>query len=1019
MPSTNDPEAFDEFVERALRGETPAVESFLAERAEVEPAQALAIRELGRFARRHRTPPPGNSPLPFDRLGEFVLLERLGRGGQGLVFLAEQPVLGRQVALKILRPELAGSEEAAARLEREARALATLRHPGIVAVHAFGEEGGVRYVAMDYLAGPSLEQVLREAGAEGIPLKRSVRWCADLARALACAHRSGVLHRDVKPANVRFDAPLHAGGRPVLLDFGLARSASDLATLTQGFAGSPHYAPPEQLRGERDLDGRADVYALGVVLYQVATGRLPFEAARIEALIARIHAGDPLPPRKLVPSLPRDLDSVILRAIETEPRRRYASADEFAEDLEAVLELRAVRARPLSRLERLRRAARRRPGRTAAISTACVAAVAFGAWSIGAAAVERERQREAGERLLASAAERLEGYRASRAALERETRTVAEFNHEQIYRYLARSEIAELDRSELQLVRQRQAWEATFYEVLDLLQQAQRVGRSADDIAALRSELYAERARQAQAERDTQAAELYRSLARASDPDRERAGELENSFRLTFRTAPTDARVQVFALTDLRRLRADGDARNVPVLPDGRFAELAGRWALEVRREHGALLAGDLVLAIEGRAVDASLWVVRAPPPLEPLDRLVSVDGIAAEEFGELGSPLAVPATAEHVFGFERDGQPIELRAASLDDAAIEVATAWELGQRSDRRPLRASVWREGAELALEIAPGAELRPTAAPLFATRTDDVRAVPDGLALESGAWLVRALAEGCEELRMAFWVPAGAEVELQLDLDPLGTTPQGFVRVDPLEVFLDGGRATCHQGEPFWIQEREVNAGEYLEFLNDPRTQAEIDASAEPIRFPRSPSTAARGGYWRRGSDGRFVLPPPWRADHPVLGVSWHDSEAYARWMSETSRARGRALDYGLPTSTHYQRLAPFGYAYPWGEAYRAHFARTCFGARRAAPGPAMRFPIDRTFDGAYDLAGSAFEWLDEWYDRPRGLRWQSGGSWARSDPGSHRTSGGLGAFPHTADNEEGLRLVIRSLAPQDR
>jgi tRNA A-37 threonylcarbamoyl transferase component Bud32 len=271
----------------------------------------------------------------------YELLEELGRGGMGVVYKARQTALKRLVALKmILHADHAGPEERR-RFRAEAEAVARLQHPNIVTVHETGEHGGAPFFSLEYCPGGSLSK--RLAGAPQPP-RAAAKLVETLARAVHAAHQAGVVHRDLKPANVL----LAADGAPKVADFGLAKSLDRDAGQTRSGAvlGTPSYMAPEQAAGRaRDVGPAADVYALGAILYEMLTGRPPFRGASAAETLEMVRRQPPVPPRRLGLKVPRDLETVCLKCLEKEPRQRYASAAELADDLRRFLNTEPIRAR--------------------------------------------------------------------------------------------------------------------------------------------------------------------------------------------------------------------------------------------------------------------------------------------------------------------------------------------------------------------------------------------------------------------------------------------------------------------------------------------------------------------------------------------------------------------------------------------------------------------------------------------------------------------------------------------------
>jgi serine/threonine protein kinase len=323
---------------------------------------------------------PGGSKT----FGHYTLVRMLGKGAQGVVYLAEDQKLRRMVALKMLIGAAAQTEAVRDRFMREAEIASKLDHPGICGVHEVGEVKDVPYIAMQYLRGTTLADLIRHARAQAGEETQTVaidptetstsltgkeatqdilRLVERTARALHVAHEAGLVHRDIKPGNIM----ISPDGQPVLLDFGLARDVGDhghTITETGQVMGTPAYMSPEQLRAQRDqVDRKTDVYALGVTLYECLTLRRPFDAPAFEQLYTLILQGTPANPRKLNPRIPIELRTVIEVAMERDQARRYATALDFAEDLRRVRAFEPIRAKPAGPVLRVRRWARREPAK--------------------------------------------------------------------------------------------------------------------------------------------------------------------------------------------------------------------------------------------------------------------------------------------------------------------------------------------------------------------------------------------------------------------------------------------------------------------------------------------------------------------------------------------------------------------------------------------------------------------------------------------------------------------------------
>ncbi len=290
------------------------------------------------------------NPITLRYFGDYELIEEIARGGMGVVFKAHQRSLNRLVAVKMILSGHLASEGQAQRFRAEARAAAALQHPGIVAIHEVGEHEGLLFFSMDYIAGQNLAQLVRDGP---WPATRAAQCVREIAGAIQYAHEQGVLHRDLKPSNV----PVDGNGKPHVTDFGLAKqlnadpqlSTNDpQLTLSGQVLGSPNFMPPEQAAGKhRELSPASDVYSLGALLYQLISGRPPFVAETIPATLRMVAEQEPVSPRLLNASVPRDLETICVKCLEKDPGRRYPTAQDLADELGRFQRDEPIHARPV------------------------------------------------------------------------------------------------------------------------------------------------------------------------------------------------------------------------------------------------------------------------------------------------------------------------------------------------------------------------------------------------------------------------------------------------------------------------------------------------------------------------------------------------------------------------------------------------------------------------------------------------------------------------------------------------
>ncbi len=342
--------------------------------AEQTAAFAARTTEAGEGPGRE-TPAPADLATPRRTLGEYEILEEVSRGAMGIIYKARHGRLRRTVALKLLLAGEHASAEQIARFEKEARSAAQLRHPNIVPIYEIGMQDGHRYFTMDFVEGISLDVLIAR---QPLAPRRVLEITATVADALGYAHSRGVIHRDVKPSNIMLDQ----SGQPQVTDFGLAKQTdSDTKfTRTGTTIGTPSYMSPEQARGEnRVVDHRSDIYSLGAVMYEMLAGRPPFTGETMMNIVMKVVHDDPVPVRRINARLHRDIQTIVAKAMEKDPRRRYQSMADLAADIRRYLAGEMITARPAGWLRRSAKALRKhRPAVTTGLTVTLLAATVSG-----------------------------------------------------------------------------------------------------------------------------------------------------------------------------------------------------------------------------------------------------------------------------------------------------------------------------------------------------------------------------------------------------------------------------------------------------------------------------------------------------------------------------------------------------------------------------------------------------------------------------------------------------------------
>jgi serine/threonine-protein kinase len=407
-------------------GLDPDPEACLAAHPEMTPELADCLEGLAAIEELRTAVESGPEAAPFQprTLGGFELLREVGRGGMGVVYEARHVRLGRRVALKMVKAGDLASPQELERFRAEALAVACLQHPNIVQIYEVGELEGRPYLALEFVDGRSLDEQL--AGTP-LPVGPGAELVETLARAMHCAHEQKIVHRDLKPGNVLLahpspptplpeaergghaapaGSPLSPSGRgvggeglgvPKITDFGLAKRLDSVLGQTHSgdIVGTPAYMAPEQAAGKtRQISPATDIYALGVILYETLTGRPPFQAETPWDTLAQVISQEPVPPSRLQPKIPRDLETICLKCLQKEPARRYGSSLALADDLRRFLDGEPIHARPVGAAERLWRWCRRHPGLAGFLVTAALllVSVTVAAVSVAQARAARLQQ---------------------------------------------------------------------------------------------------------------------------------------------------------------------------------------------------------------------------------------------------------------------------------------------------------------------------------------------------------------------------------------------------------------------------------------------------------------------------------------------------------------------------------------------------------------------------------------------------------------------------------------------------
>jgi len=1000
---------------------------------------------LERFLERADAILSGAEPGEKDmRLGPYRLVRRIGHGAMGVVWLAEDESLQRRVALKILAPHMTIDHEAIWRFGQEASAAARLSHPNIVAVHSAGEEGAIRYIAMDYVQGTGLDQLLARVrgrapdeltgrelgGGEESYVRRAVALIVQTARALHHAHSRGVLHRDIKPSNILVDRE----GDIHIVDFGLARiQESAPVTRTGTILGTLTYMAPEALTGRPDaVDARCDVYSLGTVLYELLALRPPFYSASLSDLIDEIKQADVPALRQRHKGLPKDLELVGAKCLAKDREHRYATAEDLARDLERFLEGEPIKARPVGALTRLRYWAKRNPGR--AVATVALVLVVLGAWpalrlvaALSAAADARQAR--------ADAAGMLDAYKAGEKELEQARASLLELrtNRARFDDDPERSApIAAAERRlETRILEQARLLE----EVRGALERAARLEARFGSVSRETDEAFADyylfRHDREEALGNEIEAKLFREAALRHDRTERIAARLAGDAKLTVSTKPPGATVHLFVYKDYADVRDRPVVpRLVPVPTDGRTVH-AGAWGYGFFPGDTCIVVsdvaagspvepGDLVVTIDGQACGEGAWVRRLVPGglaeragVRVWDRVRKVHNRTVRTPEDFWARNWELSDHEVVIGLVRYRVPAGKRPG------VEIVGVAELlGGSLPPRSMELRVLRGGKPRTIRLDAGqacaTRTELTAYPLILSEKNRIE-TGTGIELDPGSYLLHVRAKGHEDQRLPILIGRTGEHEPTVKLLPVGTTPEGFVWIPPGPTILEGDPLQ-HEGlhqdptlrlvthaEGFFIRRTEVTLGEWFEFVNDAESLAKTEAARAEGRTIFLPRHYDHGAFAER-VDGQWVPARP--PECPVYGISRKDIDHFLDWRNRRAEQRGDPWRWAVPSTTLWERAArgADGRLYTWGNRYDSDLCHNQSSRiERSTIHYAARFePRDESPFGVYDMIGSRREWTTG------GLK---GGSWGDGSLYFFRASFTDGLGPGYYNWTAGFRPVL--------
>ena len=574
----------------------------------------------------------------------------------------------------------------------------------------------------------------------------------------------------------------------------------------------------------------------------------------------------------------------------------------------------------------------------------------------------------------------------------------------------------------------RQEEEAAFHAAVERAVSARALLPADPAPGAMLADLYLEKLRDSVLRKDRAGERSWARLVAENDAAGVHRAELEGRGTVAFEVVPEGAEVHLFRYEEQADFVSGGERRLVPVPIDGAPTPVPpGTWCVRCVEARDGFEPEDQIIEIGGRPIEGMLLVGSTDRPgLEPLDRLVSVDGHLVDRFEQVSWRMKYPegTASRRTLVFERGGRELTVEAASLNELRVKFENPRSLIHVQD---VEGVVWHRGETRKVVIPEGLEARTTAAPLFLSPQSCVGRSPvPKRALLPGSYLAWVSQPGSEPQRLPFVVGRGADVVVSARLRPAGQLPRHFRYVPAGPAIVGRPNAVGRGALPeeirhvpsFAISEREVTAAEFVEFLNSPGVDDELTRMPDQME-PSRVSGMSMWSWIKRGPDGKLEVDRPFR-DHPANGVTFEAAQAYARWRTAEAAAGARPVQYALPTDVEWEKAArgADGRNFTYGDTYHALWQKGGRSSMFMRTEIVASHPVDESPFGLYDLSGGISEWCERSEASvPGDERTLRGIPW--SDREEHPLSEEKPMPPGSTRAEAGFRLVIRDLERDSR